>query len=781
MKNDRGTIRVARAILIFVFVSAVTMISGWHAMAQAQTTGGTSFAQVVVTGNQRIETATIRNFAAIKPGTAVTPGQINAAYQRLLATGLFESVTITPRGGRLVIAVQEFPTINRINFERNKRIKDDKLAALITSQPRHTYSPAQAEADVEIILEAYRQSGREAAEVKPKIIRRADNRVDLVFEIFEGKVVEIQRLSFIGNRSFSDRRLRRVLSTKQAGIFRRFVKSDTFVADRLEFDKQILRDFYLSRGYIDFEVVSATAEILRERNGFFVSFKVREGQSYDFGQITTTSDLAEIDPAEFQNIVRIKSGVGYSPAHVETTLARMEELATRKGLNFIRVTPRVTRNDRARTLDFEFVIERGPRIFVERIDIEGNTETLDRVIRRQFDTVEGDPFNPRQIRVAAERIRALGFFAASEVTTREGAGPDRVIVDVNVKEQPTGSLNFGVSYGAGSGFGASVSLSESNFLGRGQFVKADLGGGISDQNLTLSFAEPMFLDRNLRFSFDAFRKTTTQQNAEYDTGNLGLETGLTFPVSENGKLSLKYRRSADSIANVDPGGTGSSVLIAASTNQVNSMGFTYAFDNRASGLNPRAGTIFRVSQDFAGLGGSTTYSKTTALVGARTTMFNGQVSLSAELEGGVLIDGSGTSKLTDRFFLNNSIFRGYKINGMGPRDLIATNKDALGGNTFAVARLEANFPLGLPEEYGISGGLFLDIGSLWGLDNRDGGLTAADGLDLVDDSMIPRSVLGFSLFWDTAIGPLRFNFSTVLSGPSYDETENLNLTVGARF
>ncbi len=769
--NFRATRLIALVTLLIIGSLASTVPP-----ALAQALGAVSFSRVIVKGNQRIETATIRNFAAIKTGTEVTPGQINAARQRLTATGLFEDVAISVKGSSLVIAVREWPTINRIGFERNKRIKDSKLAEVITSKPRHTYSPAQAEADVALIVDAYRQSGRQAAQVKAKIIRRSDNRVDLVFEIFEGKVVEIQRLSIIGNRNFSDRRLRKILSTKQAGILRRFIKSDTFIADRLDFDKQVLRDFYLSRGFIDFEVVSATADIVRERNGFFVTFKVREGQSYKFGKITASSALKEIDPDVYSAVIKVKEGGVYSPNLVERSIGRMEDLASKNGLNFIRVNPRVTRNDAKRTLDIEFVIDRGPRVFVERIDIEGNTTTLDRVIRRQFETVEGDPFNPRQIRIAASRIKALGFFSKTDVNSREGSSPDRVIVDVNVKEQPTGSLNFGVSYGASSGLGGTISLSESNFLGRGQFIKVDLGGGLSTNSTELTFAEPRFLGRDIRLELNAFQRTTRQQNTFYNTESNGIAPNLTFPVSENGRLRLGYNYSTDTVSYVAPG---SSVLVATGSQTVGSFGASYTYDTRSSGLNLGAGTIVRLSQNFAGLGGTAKYSKTTALVGVRSSMFNDQVTLSAELEGGLLVSNNVSgSAITDRFFLGGDIMRGYKVSGIGPRDLNAVNKDALGGNTYAVARFEANFPIGLPEEYGVAGGVFFDVGSVWGLDNTAGGPAGANP---VDASMKLRSVVGVSLFWKTVMGPLRFNFTKVLNGPSYDQPEGFKLTIGARF
>lgn len=751
------------AIVIFLGVSVLPNL------ASAQ---NVIFSSIVVEGNQRIETSTILSFAGLETGAAVSPAQINDAYQRLVATGLFEEVALIPAGGRLLIEVKEYPTINRINVEGNKRLKDDALLALVTSQPRRTYSPAQAEADAAAIVEAYRQAGRYSAEVKPVIIRRSDNRIDLVFEVFEGKVIEIQRLSFVGNRNFSDRRLRRVLSTKQAGFFRQFVRQDTFVADRIEFDKQVLRDFYQSRGFIDFQVLSVTSEIARERNGFFLTFKVREGQSYKFGQITTSSDLSEIDTDDFQAVIRAKPGVTYSPEVVETIIERMETLATQKGLNFIRVEPRVTRDDKALTLDLEFVVSRGPRVFVERIDIEGNTTTLDRVVRRQFKTVEGDPFNPREIRAAADRIRALRFFSKSEVRSREGSSPDRLIIDVDVEEQNTGTLSFGASYSGSSGFGGQISLSERNFLGRGQFVSVVLSGGVDNQTVDLTFAEPAFLDRDLRLSLNGYYRTSEQQSAYFDTLEAGFRPELEFPVSERGRVGLRYRLSSDTIQNVS---TDSSPLIQADAGGVttSSIGLSYSYDSRNTGLNPNAGILFSISQDIAGLGGDAQYSKTAALIAASTAVANEEVVLKAELEGGLLHSLSGDSRISDRFFLNKQM-RGFQRNGLGPRDTGATNEDALGGNYFAVARFEASFPIGLPEEYGIYGGVFADVGSVWGLDNTAGDATVIDSMKL-------RSVVGVSLFWESAIGPLRFNFSRVIGSETYDRPENFELTISTRF
>ena len=392
-----------------------------------------SFSRFDVVGNARINDSAILTYAAITPGSEVSGAQVNDALQRLQNTGLFESVEITPRGNTLVITVQEYPTINIISIEGNERLDDDALLPVISSTPRRTYSPSVAEQDANAIAEAYRVSGRLTATVTPRIIRLADNRVNLVFEIAEGRVVETERITFVGNRAYSDRRLRRVLESTQAGILRQIIRRDTFIAERIALDRQLLSDFYLDRGYVDFQILSVTPELARGRDAYFVTFNIREGQSFSLGTIATTSEIPEADAAIYQDVIRIRSGQTYSPRLIETTISRMEALATQQGLRFVRIEPRITRNEETRTLDVEFLIRRGERVFVERIDIEGNVTTLDSVIRRQFTTVEGDPFDPRAIRQAAERIRATGFFADVDVESRAGTSADQIIVDVDVE------------------------------------------------------------------------------------------------------------------------------------------------------------------------------------------------------------------------------------------------------------------------------------------------------------------------------------------------------------
>jgi outer membrane protein insertion porin family len=770
-----------RAMQIFL-IAFSTLSTAGTSPSQAQTY---SFSRVEVIGNLRVDSSTILTYAGISRGEQVDAGRLNDAYQSIINSGLFETVELEPRGNTLTVRVQEFPTINQIAFEGNDRLKDDVLETIIGSKSRRVYSPSQAETDAASIADAYKQGGRLAATVDPKIIRRTDNRVDLVFEITEGRVIEVERLSFVGNRAFSDRRLRRVLETKQAGIFRRLVQSDTLVEDRVQFDRQVLRDFYQSRGYVDFQVLSVTTELSRDRAGFLLTFNVREGQQFSIGEVTVTSDIDTVDSDEYRDAIRIRSGSNYNPAVLENAIARLERLAVRNSENFVRVDPRVTRNDRTLTLDVEFNLSRGPRIFVERIDIEGNTTTLDRVVRKQFRVVEGDPFNAREIRESAERIRALGFFETADVQAREGSTPDQVIVDVNVVEAPTGSLGFGASYGNSDGIGLTLSFAERNFLGRGQRLSFEVNTTDSAEAFSIGFAEPSFLGRDVTFGFNAFLRSSDNDNSNYGTRRASISPYFEFPLSEFSRFGVRAGFNFNELLSVDlgdlsvvPVDTGSSNILRVEEGGIysTSAGLTYIYDTRRRGLNPNAGVLFRFDQEF-GVTETDSYTRSTALVAAETKIWNEDLRLRAEFETGALHYITGGSTVIERFSLNGKM-RGFEPNGVGPRDLLVSNQDALGGNMFAVLRLEADFPIGLPEEYGIDGGVFYDIGSLWGLDNIAGG---PSGTNPVDDDFYWRQAIGFSIFWDTPIGPLRFNFSEVLNSRSYDSDQPFDLTISTRF
>lgn len=777
MRKNAASRAVARAesrdrfILRAWVYSFVFLVFGilFASVAQAQ---NFRFSSIEVEGNNRVEYGTILARAGLEQNESYSAANLNDAYQSLVATGFFESVEFTPSGSRLKISVVERPTINRIAFEGNSRINNATIEALVKSQQGRVFNPLQVEQDAAAITEAYRTKGRIAASITPKIIRQSDNRVDLVFEIAEGGITEIERLSFVGNAEFSDQRLRLVLETKQAGFFRTLVQKDTFVADRIALDRRILTDFYQSRGYVDFRVLDVESELTRNRDAYFLTFTVEEGQRYSFGEISVRSEYPGVDADDFADRLRVKAGDDFSPTTVDDEIARLEIEATKAELDFLRVEPVVTRNAQTQTLDIAFVLKRGERVFIERIDIEGNTTTLDRVLRHQFDAVEGDPFNTREIREAAARIRALGFFSQSDINARPGSSSDKVIIDVDVTERATGLFTFGGNYNTATGISAIASYSETNFLGRGQEIDFSYSRGESNNRLKVNFAEPAFMGRDVRLGLSTGYYDTDNENALYDTSVANFTPSLGFAIGDDTRLNVRYNLSSESLTDVT---STSAVLVAEEALgqlTTSSAGYTLTYDNRRSGLNPEAGVLLRIGQDFAGLGGDTSYLKTSARATAQTTVVDDRVTLKATVEGGLLHYFDGNSRVTDRYFLGTQLMRGFAPNGIGPRD--DATGDALGGNKFAVARLEANFPIGLPEEYGISGGLFYDAGSLWDV-GEDHGATI-----LYDDFTL-RQVLGASIFWTTPIGPLRFNWSEVLDQQAEDKAQSFELTISTEF
>ncbi|MBT5300693.1 MAG: outer membrane protein assembly factor BamA [Tateyamaria sp.] len=762
------------AVFIFIIISVTSGAYVSPAIAQDYT-----FSRIVVQGNTRVGDAAVVTRAGIGQGETVTAGQVNDALQNLQNSGLFETVSVVPQGSTLLISVVERATLNRVVFEGNKRLKDDELREVVESKERRAFSASQAESDASAIAEAYSVQGRIAARVTPRIIRRSDNRVDLIFEIFEGDVVEIERLSFLGNRVFSDRRLRRVLQTKQAGIFRALIKSDTLIAERVDFDKQLLQDFYFSRGYVDFRIVSTNAQLTKERDGFFLVFKVQEGQQFNFGNISVVSDIPGLDLGVYRKSIKIKPGVVYSPTLVENEISRLEKQGQSDGVDFLRVEPRITRNDRDLSLNVQFVLSRGPRVFVERIDIEGNTTTLDRVIRQQFKIAEGDPFNPREIRDAAERIRALDFFENTDVNAREGSSPDQVIVDVDVEEAPTGSLNFGGSYGVNDGFGLAIGFTERNFLGRGQTVSLSLSTAQDAAQYGVSFLEPAFLGRDVAFGFTLQYNESDSSFSNFDGESLLFSPSLSFPVSEKGRVKLVYSLRRNEMQGRSPPDNGAVVQneIDAGREIVSSLGYAYSYDTRKTGLDPTAGVYFEFGQDFAGLGGDAEFIRSkTKIVGERRILSE-EVTLRATFEGGLLNWRGGTNRSINRFQVGPRIFRGFEPFGIGPRDFSAPDDaDPLGGNMYWVARLETEFPIGLPDEWGIGAAIFYDAGNVWDLDDVD-----LAGGDIKGQSGSIRHVVGASILWDSVIGPLRFNFTKALKKESYDEEQSFDFAIQSNF
>ncbi len=766
-------VRPLRALLAACALAAATAAPALLAPSAAVAQSAGVVRDIVVLGSRRIEAATIASYLTLGVGDPIDDAALNASVRRLFDTGLFSDASIAVDGGQLIVRVTENPTINRVAFEGNDSITDEILLSSISTRPRRAYTRARAEADAQVITELYRRAGRYGTSIEPVLIEQPDNRVDLVFEIDESSVTGVNAITFVGNEAFSDRRLRRVIETTESGIFSFALTSDIYDPDRLEFDRELLRQFYLSRGYADFTVLSAVAELAPDREGFFITFTVSEGPIYQFGEQSVIVNAPGLDTAEFEALIDAAPGDTYDSEVVEKTIDRMIFLAGQQGFAFVDVRPRATRNPETLTIDVAYELVEGARVYVERIDIEGNARTLDRVIRRQFDLVEGDAFNSREVDAARRRIRGLGFFSRVDVSTRRGDSEDRASILVDVEEQSTGSLTFGLGFSTADGPVGEVSITERNFLGRGQFVRARFQIAGDFQVYDFAFREPAFLDRDLEAGFDVFlRQEDRSDESSFEETNIGFIPRMEFPVSENARLGLNYTIASDEIRDVRDD---ASPFIKADegTAITSAIGYRYTYDLRNDTLEPTAGFLASFGQDFAGVGGDTQYVRTTARARAYTSFFGEDVVGSFEVEGGNITTFGDDIRITDRFFLGGDRFRGFESSGMGPRD--RTTDDALGGNNFAIARTEVTFPLGLPDSLGFSGGVFADVGTLWGLDtNNRGGVT-------VDDDPSLRASVGASVFWDSGFGPLRVNFAFPIVKEDGDKDEIFRLTAGTRF
>jgi len=733
---------------------------------------------ILVKGNYRVSDEAVVNYSRLKVGETISSENLNDAYKKVLNTSLFSSVEFKQLNKSVIIIVEEYSTVNEISFEGNTKFTDEKLSSFISIKPRFVFSPATLEEDLSSLTNVYRNSGRVTAKIKPKIIKLSDNRVNVIFEIYEGNQIEIERISFVGNRSFRDSRLRRVLESKQAGPFRRLVSRDVIIDERISFDKKLLTEFYLSRGFVDFKILDVNAELSEEKDGYFVSYNIQEGPKFKVGKISVISNVKDISPSDLKKSMGLDTGQVYSPAIFQIEASKLEAEILSLGHRFIKVSAISQRNMKDLSQDVEFLIEKSDRLFVERIDIYGNIATFDRVIRRQFFINEGDPFNPREIRAATERIRALGLFSEVEVKINAGSNSSQVIVEVEVKEQPTGTLSFGAGYSSASGLGGIIEYAEKNFIGRGQSLSLSLKATSGEQLYDLSFYEPMFLRNDLGFGVNFSVKDTEKQNAAYDTKYIRFRPLVTYPLGEKSKIQIEYLISQTELSN--PGSVGA--LITAEVNEgkvtSSSIGYQYSHDTRLYSNGAKSGLLLNFGQNFSGLGGDKTSLKTTFKAAAETNTLNEELKLTAVLEAGILSYTSGNSRVLDRFFLGSNKMRGFEPDGIGPRECPNkqcnnSNDDALGGERFGVVRFEAEFPLGLPEEYGFSGGLYYDIGNVWSLNRVNNNVLYEEG--------VWRQVVGATIFWKTPIGPLRFNFSETLKKAAYDKDKSFDLTISTRF
>ncbi len=750
---------------------------------------------IVVRGNERIEEETVLSYLTIRPGQSYGAGDVDESLKALFATGLFADVQITPQGSAVVVSVSENPMINRVSFEGNKKLNDDALKTVVRSGERSMLTRAKVQSDVQNLLEAYRRSGRYGASVEPKTIERANNRVDLVFEIDEGKKTGVERIAFIGNDSFSDGRLRDVIRTRETGLLGWLRTTDTYDPDRLAADQELLRQYYYKKGYADFRIVASTAELDRESNVFYVTFTVEEGEKYQISDVEVVSSLAEVDPESLRSIVRTDAGDTFNSLRVEQTVEDLTVKVAENGYAFAQIRPRASRDYDAKTISLTYYIEEGPRAYVERINIIGNDRTREYVLRREFDLLEGDAFNRALLDKAERRLRNLGFFEKVSITTSQGSAADRVIVNVNVEEKATGEVSFGIGYSTTDGVIGDVSVSEKNFLGRGQFVKIGVGGGTDNQTYEFTFKEPFFLGRRIGFDFDAYRKVSDSNDyRDYDEDKIGGGIGFTLPLREEElTLRLSYDIYQTEISDPDNlafglatcgNNTNLSPAICDSIGKrlTSAVGYQFAYNTLDSNLNPSDGIYAKFGQEFAGVGGDSFYLKTSAEARAYRELLPdfGLVGKVSIMGGHITGLGDERLRVSEQFMLGGSLVRGFENQGIGPRD--STTDDAIGGQMFFAATVEGTFPFpALPEEFGLSGAVFADAGSLWGSDDDLVGVVNNNGGNVVSDDFSIRASVGAGIRWESPFGPLRADFAWPLMKEDSDRTQVFRLSGGTRF
>ena len=725
--------------------------------------------EVIVEGAQRIEQETVRSYLLIRAGDAFDPARVDRSLKSLYATGLFADVSIRRDGDVLVVFVVENPVINRIAFEGNLKIDDEILEAEISLRPRVIYTRTKVQNDVKRLLSVYRLNGRFAATVDPKVIQLPQNRVDLVFEISEGSATKIRRIRMVGNREYSDARLREEIRTKESRWWRFLSSDDTYDPDRLTVDRELLRRFYLSNGFADFRVVSDVAELTPNREDFFITFTLEEGPRYEFGKVELDVRLRDLDPDDLWDEVEIESGDWYDSQEVDNTIDRLTNKVGLLGQPFVDVRPRVNRDRDKRTIAVTFELNEGARVFVERIEITGNVRTSEEVIRREFRMVEGDAFNPAKMRRSRQRLNNLNFFEKVDIEQVPGSVPDKTVIKVDVEEKSTGSLSFGIGYSSTTGPLADFSIRERNLLGKGQDLKLGALIAASRSEIDLSFTEPYFLDREIAAGLDLRRvNRDLQDESSFDSRTTGGALRAGYPITENLRQRWKYTLEKKEVTDVASDAS-NFIQAAEGTTTLSEISHNLSYDRRDSAIRPTDGYIVRLTNDLAGLGGNTRYIRN-QLKGIKYYPVLDQWVLSVSGTVGHIFGLGKDVNLLDRFFVGGDSLRGFTNSGIGPRD--RTSKDALGGEWKYTASTELSFPVGLPAELGVKGRVFTDIGSA--------GKIEPSG-PTVDDTGSLRASIGTGVTWISPFGPIGLDLGFPLLSEDFDEEETLRVNFGARF
>lgn len=727
--------------------------------------------KIRIEGAERIEPATVMTYLDIQPGDDLTQDRLNQSLKTLFGTGLFADIDFYMQNRDLVVQVVENPVINKIAFEGNKQLKNEDLLAEIRLRPRVVFTRTKVQTDVERLLELYRLSGLFSAKIEPKIIKLDQNRVNLVFEIYEGPKTRIRNISFLGNQQFSNAKLESVIRSREAAWYRFLSANDKYDPDRLAFDRELLRRFYMNSGYADFQITSAVAELSQDRKDFFLTFTLEEGERYRIGKISVENNVQELQADWVRSLINLKEGAWYNAEAVEDTVVELTTEIGNRQYAFVDVRPRVERRRADKQIDLVFVVNESAKAFVNNININGNVRTLDQVVRREMLLVEGDPFNRTRIQKSKQNIKDLDFFEEVEVRAVPTAVEDKVDIEIDVQEKSTGELMIGGGFSTADGPLADFRLRERNFLGKGQTLDFSTTLSSVRTEFEFGFTEPYFLNRDLQAGFNVFHITRDLQDvSSYDRKQTGGRMFTDYPLAKNLRQTLSYRLEKNEITNVQP--TASLFIQLQQGKRVTSaIGQRLTYDTRNSTTDPTEGGIFRFDTELAGLGGDARY-VSTRIGGNYYWPLTKQWIVSVLGEAGHIVAfGGQTVQINERFTLGGTNLRGFERSGVGPRDFATS--DALGGNTFYRGSAEVGFPLGLPEEFQIRGHLFSDFGSLWGIDGSGAGLVG-------EDAALRLSV-GAGVSWKSPLGPIRVDVTAPILKEDFDITQVLSFSFGTSF
>lgn len=760
--------------------SVVASGSGVMVLASAASAEAAVIRSVQVRGAQRAGEEAVRSNLTIQPGVAFSGADIDESVKRLYATGYFSDVKISVSGGSLVVTVAENELVNQVVFNGNRKIKDDKLAGVVQTQPLGPYSQAMVNADIERIRTAYSQIGRSDVEITTQTVNVGQGRVNIAFVINEGDRTKIADINFVGNQAYGDGRLKAVIITKESGPLSFLTRKDVYSPDKLRADEDALRQFYYNHGYPDFRIISSDAQLDASTNKYTINFTVEEGARYQFGDVNVESSVEGVSGEELRGLVETKPGAVYDAREIQKSMEAISKQVASKGYPFARVTPRGDRNLQTNTIGVSYMVDQGERAYVERIEIRGNTRTRDYVIRREFDFSEGDAFNQEMISRAKRRLEALGYFTSVNISTTQGTAADRVVVVVDVEDQSTGSFGIGAGYSAGGdGFILEASVEEKNFLGRGQYVRVAAGGGLNDsRTYSLSFTEPYFLGYRLAAGFDVFRSETSS-NDNYDYSEQGFTLRVTAPITED--LATTFRYTYKQIEYDSDGDDFDDLspiyqdLVDHGKYTQSSVAQTLTYNTLDSQTMAREGIYATFTHEFAGLGGDSEFYK----ISGRARYFQ-TLSTEADLIGSIAV-GAGHVFATgdnlnvfDQFTLGGRQVRGFDNNGIGPRT--KDDGDALGGTTYFTVSADASMPMpAVPEDIGLRLAAFADAGTLYGNDVK------TNGTDVEGTGMSWRASVGVGVMWASPFGNIRMDYAIPVLKEDFDETQEFRFSMANQF